>query len=126
MLVGMENEQRKVIFTEQDILDARRLLAVLDERSKRKAAGRLEGPARIQWPEASDVGGAQASGQHAAEGGQGIDPVAVTSSNGLEMGGCAASSPVETGVLRTNGCAHPNPEDAIGADRAKYTLRRLR
>lgn len=41
------SEQRKVIFTEQDILDARRLLAVLDERSRRKAAGRLEGPAQI-------------------------------------------------------------------------------
>ena len=48
MLISMSNEQRKVIFTEQDILDAQRLLRVLVERSERnKASGSLKAPEQI-------------------------------------------------------------------------------
>ena len=50
MVNAMSNEQRKVVFTEQDEIDAVRLLRVLDERSKKskRLAGGLGGPAGIQ------------------------------------------------------------------------------
>ena len=41
------SERRKGFWTDQDILDAHRLLRVLDERSKQKAAERLQASAQI-------------------------------------------------------------------------------
>ena len=47
----MSNEQRKVIFTKQDEIDAARLLAVLEQRSKSKRlAGASGRPAEIHDP----------------------------------------------------------------------------
>ena len=134
MFIFMSSSNRRT-WRDDETLEAaaRRLLQEWDERiAKKKAEEALQSSSKIQGscvslqegerPEASALGFAQTSGrQHAAQGGTPCsDPVAEGSmaSNGMG-GGRATNSPVETGVLRTNGCARPDPEDAIGADRAK-------
>lgn len=94
------SERRKVVFTEQDEIDAARLLAVLEQRSKQKrlAGGLVGEPAEIRdpaptvlekRPEASKRVGviAQASGQYATGGVDGSDHIADEAGNGWVAGG---------------------------------------
>lgn len=129
-----------VEWTAQDFRYAQRLLRVLVERAEKRktqASGGLDTPDKFddprQYVPASREGAAEPTRNanvRCTALNELAPPVAVagrSGSNGCGMGGGrAASSSVETGVSRTNGCARPNPEDAIGADRAEYTLRRLR
>ena len=131
----MENRHRQKGWREEETLEAaaRRLLQEWDERiARKKAAERLEASAQIADQPAASLADAEVADgasdgvtgslkrrpQHTAR--EGHDSAIENE------GGRAADSPVETGVLRANGCARPNPEDAIGADRAEVTLRRFR
>lgn len=130
----MVGSERKA-WTEQDEIDAARLLAVLEHRSnKRKTADRPA--AQIQDRPLSQ--GEKADGESMGSSmldrrpqftqprRNGSDHVAERgrNSNGLEMGNGRAALGSEPISRRTDSCARPDPDVTIGLeDRAVYTLR---
>ena len=103
-------------WTRQDFRDAARLLAVLEQRSKNRRAGRL-------GPVALEIADQPMSQAEKADGGsdQGVStldhrPQLTATRQGLEVGSGSVNGGRATcmGELRTNGCAHPDPDDTIG------------
>jgi len=117
----MSSEQRKDWRETESTSDAvRRLTAIIDERNARKtkaAVGKL-GTAPIQESQAHvPARNWEKEGPHQSDKGvrtlNGEVPIASagrSGSRGCEKGGRAAFM----GELRTNGCAHPDPDDTIG------------
>ncbi len=132
MLLVMSSTDRKgvsVVWTEQDRLDARRLLAELDARSKRKAAERLEASAQIQESEAAGpcvaLEKSESPERMRSAALQGLSQSTDANGeecrgSGLEYGRHAAGEASEPISLEDiSGRACPNPDSTADADRAK-------
>ncbi len=108
---------------------ARRLMAIMDERARKKAAERLEGSAQIADRPKGDGGAGSESGR----GGHSLNRCRPTDSrartaDGLGKGadvrllGLGKSAPVANTLTSANGCARPAQDDTIGStDRTKST-----
>lgn len=114
-------QQRKVVFTEQDEIDAARLLAVLEQRSKKRKtlAGGVLGPAEIA--ESSEALEKAADSENGGVFGafNRCPPVAAAGEDGSGLVGWRGSGPVET---RIDFAMRPPAQPCAGSNGEGFTV----